>query len=81
MAKVKGAIEIDIEGCKGCELCVGSCPTNVILMSHEVNAKGYHYATWKIKMTAQDAKTAELYALMVLLQFTELKQNKQQNNG
>lgn len=44
MAKVKGAIEVDIEKCKGCELCVVSCPTNVIAMSREVNGKGYHFA-------------------------------------
>lgn len=44
MAKVKGAIVVDIEKCKGCELCVVSCPTDVIRMSKEVNSKGYHYA-------------------------------------
>ena len=44
MAKVKGAIVVDIERCKGCELCVISCPTSVIAMSKGVNGKGYHYA-------------------------------------
>ena len=44
MAKVKGAIVVDIERCKGCELCVVNCPTNVIEMSREVNSKGYHFA-------------------------------------
>ena len=44
MAKIKGAIVIDIERCKGCELCVDSCPTNVISMEKKVNAKGYHFA-------------------------------------
>lgn len=44
MAKAKGAIVVDIEKCKGCELCMVNCPTNVINMSREVNAKGYHYA-------------------------------------
>lgn len=44
MAKVKGAIVVDIERCKGCELCVESCPTNVIKLTQEVNKKGYHYA-------------------------------------
>ena len=44
MTKVKGAIVVDIERCKGCELCVEACPTDVILMAHEVNNKGYHYA-------------------------------------
>lgn len=44
MAKIKGAIVVDIERCKGCNLCVVSCPENVISLSREVNAKGYNYA-------------------------------------
>ncbi|MCF8387958.1 MAG: 4Fe-4S dicluster domain-containing protein, partial [Bacteroidales bacterium] len=44
MAKVKGAIVIDTERCKGCEVCVGACPTDVTAMANEVNSKGYHYA-------------------------------------
>ena len=44
MAKAKGAIVVDKERCKGCELCVVNCPTNVIEMTREVNGKGYHFA-------------------------------------
>jgi len=44
MAKIKGAIVIDIERCKGCEVCLISCPTNVIQMEKRVNSKGYHFA-------------------------------------
>lgn len=44
MAKAKGAIVVDIEKCKGCEVCVVNCPTNVIQLSREVNGKGYPYA-------------------------------------
>lgn len=44
MAKAKGAIVVDIEKCKGCNLCVVNCPTNVIALSREVNGKGYPYA-------------------------------------
>lgn len=44
MAKVRGAVIIDLERCKGCEICVGACPTNVLRMAPEVNGKGYHYA-------------------------------------
>lgn len=47
MAKFKGAIVVDIERCKGCELCVVSCPTEVISLSGEVNGKGYHYSYMK----------------------------------
>ncbi len=44
MAKVKGAIVIDKDRCKGCEVCVGACPSNVIRMADTVNIKGYFYA-------------------------------------
>jgi 2-oxoglutarate ferredoxin oxidoreductase subunit delta len=44
MAKARGAIVVDIERCKGCEVCVVNCPTNVIAMSDQVNGKGYNYA-------------------------------------
>lgn len=44
MAKAKGAIVVDIEKCKGCNLCVVNCPTNVLNLAREVNGKGYHYA-------------------------------------
>ncbi|MCT4637523.1 MAG: 4Fe-4S binding protein [Bacteroidales bacterium] len=44
MAKIKGAITVDTEGCKGCGLCVVACPTNVIGLAREVNGKGYNYA-------------------------------------
>lgn len=43
MAK-KGEVVIDIEKCKGCEICVVTCPNQVLALAHEVNAKGYHYA-------------------------------------
>lgn len=44
MAKVKGAIEVDVEKCKGCGVCVVSCPTQVIQLAKNVNGKGYNYA-------------------------------------
>ena len=44
MAKNRGVIIVDVERCKGCEVCVGACPTEVIDMAKEVNGKGYRYA-------------------------------------
>lgn len=44
MPKVRGAIEVDIETCKGCALCVVACPTKTIALKRDVNSKGYHYA-------------------------------------
>lgn len=44
MAKVRGAVVVNNERCKGCELCVVACPAGVLAMSKHVNAKGYNYA-------------------------------------
>ncbi|GHT53281.1 ferredoxin [Bacteroidia bacterium] len=41
----KGTVEIDTARCKGCELCVVACPTDVLALGKEVNGKGYHFAT------------------------------------
>ncbi len=39
-----GYIEIDEERCKGCELCVGACPRQLITLSRRINHLGYHPA-------------------------------------
>lgn len=44
MAKMRGAIVVETEKCKGCEVCVPACPTEVIGIAKEVNGKGYHFA-------------------------------------
>ena len=40
----KGAIEVDIQKCKGCSVCIENCPTKSIELSKKVNNKGYNYA-------------------------------------
>ncbi len=42
MAK-RGDIVIDIEKCKGCEVCLAACPNDVLAIGSEVNKKGYRY--------------------------------------
>jgi 2-oxoglutarate ferredoxin oxidoreductase subunit delta len=42
--KVKGRIEIDIQRCKGCELCINACKEKAIALSGNINIKGYRYA-------------------------------------
>ncbi len=44
MSSARGAISIDVQTCKGCELCVEACPQESLKMSKEINAIGYHYA-------------------------------------
>ncbi|MFZ4455718.1 MAG: 4Fe-4S dicluster domain-containing protein [Bacteroidales bacterium] len=45
MAKKRGTVVVNTERCKGCNLCVVACPTNVLdLQGKEVNNKGYHFA-------------------------------------
>ena len=45
MAKIHGAVTVNTERCKGCNLCVVACPSGVLdLKKNEVNNRGYHYA-------------------------------------
>lgn len=37
----KGAVLIEAERCKGCELCIPACPVNALRMSDARNSKGY----------------------------------------
>lgn len=38
-----GSLEIDIEKCKGCELCVSECPADYLKVSSESNRLGFFY--------------------------------------
>ncbi len=45
MGKIKGAVVVNTDRCKGCNLCVVACPLHVLaLVKNKVNAKGYNYA-------------------------------------
>ncbi|UCC43123.1 MAG: 4Fe-4S binding protein [Candidatus Zixiibacteriota bacterium] len=37
-------IAVDKNHCKGCELCVKSCPQGIISLSKEITLRGYFYA-------------------------------------
>jgi 2-oxoglutarate ferredoxin oxidoreductase subunit delta len=38
-----GTVVIDVELCKGCELCIDACPPHVLSMSDTVNERGYRF--------------------------------------
>ncbi|MFH1878230.1 MAG: ferredoxin family protein [Candidatus Omnitrophota bacterium] len=44
MGAGKKKIKIDKQRCKGCGLCVNVCPGQVLILSGEVNKKGFRYA-------------------------------------
>ncbi len=44
MSKIKGAIVVNTNRCKGCSLCIYACPKNCIeLAAKKVNLSGYPY--------------------------------------
>jgi 2-oxoglutarate ferredoxin oxidoreductase subunit delta len=43
---LKGSIYIDRERCKGCTLCIEFCPKKGIILSEELNLKGYFVAAF-----------------------------------
>ena len=51
MVKIKGAIVVNSDRCKGCQLCVVACPKNVIALApKKVNVHGYPY----VEQTGED---------------------------
>lgn len=36
-----GRVVIDVERCKGCELCREACPKDVLALAEDLNTKGY----------------------------------------
>ena len=41
-----GRIAIEVLRCKGCGRCIAACPKNLIALSHDLNDRGYTYATF-----------------------------------
>jgi 2-oxoglutarate ferredoxin oxidoreductase subunit delta len=41
---IRGTVAIDVETCKGCELCIEECPQESLALSEDINSQGYHYA-------------------------------------
>jgi 2-oxoglutarate ferredoxin oxidoreductase subunit delta len=44
MVKTLGTVVIDVDACKGCDLCIDACPPRVLEMTTtEVNSRGFRY--------------------------------------
>ena len=41
--KSRGTVTIEVDTCKGCELCITACPPQVLSMSADVNHLGYRF--------------------------------------
>ncbi len=46
-AKSRGHVEIRVDECKGCGCCVQQCPKQVLELSDQLNAMGYHPCVYK----------------------------------
>ena len=67
---------IDVDGCKGCGLCVSVCPKNVLEISDKVNTKGYFPA---YQARPEDCITCALCCTMcpdVAIAITEVDEAK-----
>jgi len=54
-------IEVDSELCKGCRLCIGTCPQKIIRIGEKSNSKGYKYLE---QFDASKCTACKLCALM-----------------
>jgi 2-oxoglutarate ferredoxin oxidoreductase subunit delta len=39
----EGKVHVISERCKECSLCITYCPTNVLIYSEDINARGYRF--------------------------------------
>jgi NAD-dependent dihydropyrimidine dehydrogenase PreA subunit len=43
----RGYVVINSEECKGCELCIASCPAKVLYLNDRFNTHGYHFSAYQ----------------------------------
>jgi 2-oxoglutarate ferredoxin oxidoreductase subunit delta len=56
----KSRVVVDAERCKGCEICVVSCPQGNLKLSDSRNRKGYHPAVFEYHGTKGDCTACGL---------------------
>jgi len=62
-----GMIEIDLELCKDCELCISVCPHKLIELSDRLNQKGYRFAQFIEKNVKKEVKKCSGCALCAIV--------------
>jgi 2-oxoglutarate ferredoxin oxidoreductase subunit delta len=56
MVRTRGTVVIDVEACKGCDLCIDACRPGVLSMTtHDRNTRGYRYPELRPGCTACQA--------------------------
>ena len=82
MAKIKGAVVVDTERCKGCNLCVVACPLDVLaLTTKEVKKEDIHLPKQFWKTHVSDVHLAQLYVQTDVSPFIKLNNNKTRRYG
>ena len=74
MAKVQGDIIIDINKCKGCELCIEACPEDTIALADTLNLKGYQYAI-KVNSNCTGCANCALVCPEAIIKVYRVKKN------
>jgi len=56
----RGTVHIKRDWCKGCGFCVQYCPVDVLALSKDYNAKGYHPPFPKNQQDCTDCRFCEI---------------------
>lgn len=63
----QGMIEIDLELCKDCRLCISVCPQRLIDSSDRLNQKGYRFAQFVDRSGKKEGKKCTGCALCAIV--------------